>query len=129
MTCIQNIEHYLRKDQEIEEFSDSTLKEKHNPLFKMLTLNAKSIDNISLNQSFTSAEKLDRIIKDSLYDIKESTVEVNGFNLPLNSARTLDDSTEIIEINIDETKLKSRIQALEGQIKIYKSNQNEMSSR
>ena len=95
----------------------------------MLTLNAKSIDNISLNQSFTSNEKLDRIMKDSLHEINEGTIELNGHNLQLGSARTLEDSTEIIEVNLEDQQFKAKVQTLENEIRIYKNNQNELTNR
>ena len=90
--------------------------------------NTKNGDSVSFNQSYASIEKLDSLIKNSFYENSGLRFDTSQLNKSLKSARVFEDSKETIEVRANEQQLKSRIQNLEYENRIYRNNQSEMVS-
>lgn len=88
----------------------------------------KNGDSASFNQSYASIEKLDSLIKNSFYENSGLRFDTSQLNKSLKSARVYEDSKETIEVRANEQQLKSRIQNLEYENRIYRNNQCEMVS-
>ena len=79
MTWIQNTELSLNQAKDKYESVECILREKNNPLLTMLSVtNTKSFDNTSFNQSYTSIDKFDTIMKNSFYEHSDIKFDTNG---------------------------------------------------
>jgi len=111
MNCIQNNELFLKlsKEQNIDEM---VTKDKDSSIYQMLTLNTKSIDNVSQNWSFSNFDKLN--LSGNLNNSGD-----NRFN---------EDSKDSWDPK-NYQELLHRIHVLERENKIYKMSQNDMTQQ
>ena len=111
MNCIQNNELFLKlsKEQNIDEM---VTKDKDSSIYQMLTLNTKSIDNVSQNWSFSNFDKLN--LSGNLNNSGD-----NRFN---------EDSKDSWDTK-NYQELLHRIHVLERENKIYKMSQNDMTQQ
>lgn len=116
MKCIQNNELLLKLTKDYSLTDEQAYRDRDSSIYQILTFNTKSMDNISHNCSFTNFDKLG--LNGSIH-----------INHSMSQHSALDeDSKDTYDAKTYE-ELVHRIQVLERENKIYKTNQNDMASR
>lgn len=116
MNWIENNELLLKLTKEQHSLDEILAKDKDSSIYQILTLNTKSMDNISQNCSFSNIERLNL------------NLSFNGGNSYMNQSQVDDEGKFAFETKSYE-QLIHRVQVLERENKIYKINQNEVAVR
>lgn len=116
MKCIQNNELLLKLTKDYSLTDEHAFRDRDSSIYQILTFNTKSMDNISNNCSFTGFERLG--LNGSIH-INQSMSQHSAWD---------EDSKDTYDAKTYE-ELVHRIQVLERDNKIYKTNQNDMATR